>query len=113
MEDVGQKLLRIFKDLKAGLSGGSGVEEKQSEMGDGGRDPIPQSSTAVPLTLEVEDIQWETTDRHSSATTPASNRRHSNVRLPNTWSLRFCWLVGFCLLFFLSTPSLLGASPSL
>lgn len=52
MKGVRQKLLRIFKNVKAGLTGGSRVEKK-SDMGDGGRDTMLQSSMAVPLMLAV------------------------------------------------------------
>lgn len=52
MKDMRQKLFRVFKDVKAGLSDGSREEEK-NKMGDGGRDPKLQSSLAVPLMLDV------------------------------------------------------------
>lgn len=50
MTGVRQKLLRIFKNVKAGLTDGSRVGEK-SDMGDGGWDTMLQSSMAVPLLL--------------------------------------------------------------
>ena len=55
MKDARQKLLRVFKEVKAGLSDGGRVEE-QSELGEGGWDPTLQSSMAVPLMLDVRGL---------------------------------------------------------
>ena len=89
MKGLGQPLLRIFKDLKEALSDGSRVEEKKSKIGDGGWDPILQSSMAVPTTFDVRGYPLGNHRfRHRHAMTAASNLRYSNVRLSSRWPLQ-------------------------